>query len=265
MKILIQNLQKQSGLAMEMMQTYQPDVMLLQEINIRSENAGKNVTETHNTSRLGYGTAIYAYNNGGANEHQHHPYKISLVDSHRVDAPFPEFGGFIHKKTTIATALFKAAEYDNNNNDNDNGADGTSIRVELVSFHGYNGQPFKSVPKLVAHVDAVLSVLRPEGPAVFAGDFNTWTTTTTDGHLAAVKQRMEHHGFHLAYSWPYPHKGRKNSSENDELKLDHVFLRNVQLDDSLCFSSISDHLGALIDVSFHPTNDLVPMKRPHLN
>ena len=106
--------------------------------------------------------------------------------------------------------------------------------MQFVSFHGYNGQPFKSIEKLVAHVKAVIHVLSP-GPVVFAGDFNSWS----QGHLSAVKTILNEAGFHLAYSWPYP--GR-------DFPLDHAFIRGVSLKASAHFESVSDHLGAILQV-----------------
>lgn len=200
MKVLIQNLQKQSGLATDLIQQYEPDVMLAQEINISSEN-GEDF-EAHNTSKLGYGTAIYSRDET--------PTDIKLVDS-----PYAEFGGFIYKKTTIATVH----------------------GIQFVSFHGYNGSPFKSIKKLVAHVDAVVKVLT-EGPAVFAGDFNTWSKEFLD----AVTDVLEKKGFRLVFNWPYT--GR-------DFPLDHAFTRGVDIDEgkSTYFSSASDHNGALLQLA----------------
>jgi endonuclease/exonuclease/phosphatase (EEP) superfamily protein YafD len=195
MKVLVQNLQKRSALATELINEHDPDVMLAQEINLSSES---HAFQASNVSSLGYGTAISS--------------KDSVTDIKRVNAPSAEFGGFVHKKTTVATTKF----------------------VQVVSFHGYNGQPFKSIEKLVEHVRAVLSLLTP-GPAVFAGDFNTWS----QGHLDGVKALMEKYGFHLAYSWPYP--GR-------DYPLDHAFLRGMQLENSSHFKCASDHLGAILEL-----------------
>ena len=107
--------------------------------------------------------------------------------------------------------------------------------VQYVSFHGYNGQPFKSVQKLVAHIDAVLSAMTLTSPAVFAGDFNTWS----EEHLNAVKMRLQDAGFSLAYSWPYP--GR-------EFPLDHAFVRSFRLQGSSYFICASDHQGAILEL-----------------
>lgn len=89
-----------------------------------------------------------------------------------VESPLAEVVGFIHKKTIIAV----------------------NMGVEFVSFHGYNGQPMKNISKLVDHVDAVLTVLSPSGPVVFAGDFNTWT----QAHLDGVKVQLKNANFNLA-------------------------------------------------------------------
>lgn len=199
MKLLIQNLQKIPGLATDLIQQYEPDIMLAQEINISSENSEN--FEAHNTSKLGYGTAIYSRDE-------------TLTDIKLVDSPYAEFGGFIYKKTTIATAY----------------------GVQFVSFHGYNGTPFKSIKKLVAHVDAVLKVLT-EDPAVFAGDFNTWSKDFLD----VVTLVLEKRGFRLVFNWPYA--GR-------DFPLDHAFTRGVDIEDgnSTYFSCASDHNGAILQL-----------------
>ena len=130
----------------------------------------------------------------------------------KVQSPYSELGGFIRKKSSVATVK----------------------SIQFVSFHGYNGQPFKSKDKLVAHVDAVLAVLSP-GPALFAGDFNTWSQE----HLMAVKRSLEEVGFSLAYSWPYP--GR-------DYPLDHAFTRGLKMINSQHYSCESDHRGAILEL-----------------
>lgn len=198
--ILVQNLQKKPGLAGALAARHSPDVMLAQEINLFSEDAAM-FGDAHYTSRMGYGTAISC---------------SSAVPTHvrRVMSPVAELGGFIRKKTTVAQC-----------------AGG----VECVSFHGYNGTPLRDVQSLVAHVRAVIAVLGP-GPAIFAGDFNTWTAE----HLEAVRHELDTVGFELALSWPYP--GRDHP-------LDHVFLRGLKLLQSATLESAADHLGALIVVA----------------
>ena len=52
MKVLIQNLQKQSGLATDLIQQYEPDVMLAQEINISSENDASGVCRINKSSDI---------------------------------------------------------------------------------------------------------------------------------------------------------------------------------------------------------------------
>eukprot|EP00592_Proboscia_alata_P018640 CAMPEP_0194407682 /NCGR_PEP_ID=MMETSP0176-20130528/5671_1 /TAXON_ID=216777 /ORGANISM="Proboscia alata, Strain PI-D3" /LENGTH=313 /DNA_ID=CAMNT_0039207423 /DNA_START=166 /DNA_END=1107 /DNA_ORIENTATION=+ len=196
-RVLVQNLQKIPALATELMEEYKPDVMLAQEINFYSEtNLGG--FSVINISSMGYGTAIIS------NE--------QITDVNKVHAPHPDF--FFVKKTIIARTK----------------------NIQFVSFHGYNGQPFKNVDKLVDHVQAILSVLCP-GPTVFAGDFNTWS----QGHLDAVKGVMEENGFRHAYTWPYP--GRDSP-------LDHAFLRGVTLENSTHYESASDHFGAILDLSY---------------
>ncbi len=205
-KVLIQNLQKTSNLASDLLEDNDPDLMLAQEINLHSES-GQDDFSASNVSSLGYGTAIVAHKS----VRNKNP---TVTDVQRVDSPYAEFGGLIRKKTTIATVQ----------------------GIRFVSFHGYNGTPFRSIEKLVAHVDAVLSVLSPSGPAVFAGDFNTWT----EDHLEAVEKSLKRAGFRLVYSWPYP--GR-------DFPLDHAFIRGeLQVESSSHYSCASDHNGALLQL-----------------
>jgi endonuclease/exonuclease/phosphatase (EEP) superfamily protein YafD len=199
--VLIQNLQKIKGLATKLINEQNPDVMLAQEINLNSESDSD--FHTHNTSSLGFGTAIWS--------------KMPITNIKLVESPYAEFGGIIYKKTTIASTK----------------------GITFLSFHGYNGTPFKSVDKLVAHVQAVLLIMSTDnGPAVFAGDFNSWTQS----HLDAVKNLLEGAGFALKYSWPYP--GRT-------FPLDHAFVRGVTLIKSKHFPSASDHNGALLELELH--------------
>jgi len=195
MKVLIQNLQKKERLATELSEKYDPDVFLVQEINLSSETYP---FPANYVSSMGYGTAI------GSN--------FEFSDIKKIQSPYLEFGGFIRKKTTVATVK----------------------SVQFISFHGYNGQPFKNKEKLVAHVEAVLAVLSPS-PALFAGDFNTWS----QDHLMAVQESFEKAGFGLKYSWPYP--GR-------EQPLDHVFARGVNITKSESYCCRSDHRGAILEL-----------------
>lgn len=195
MKILIQNLQKRDCLASQLSEIYDPDVILVQEINLSSETS---LFPANNVSSMGYGTAIGS--------------RFELSNIRMVKSPCSEFGGFIFKKTTVATVK----------------------SVQFVSFHGYNGQPFKNKEKLVAHVEAVLLFISP-GPALFAGDFNTWT----EDHFMAVKECLEERGFDLAYSWPYP--GRSQP-------LDHAFTRGLKSSSSHNYSCESDHRGAILEL-----------------
>lgn len=217
MKILIQNLQKQPGLATSLLREYDPDVMLAQEINLRSENSAVNDLSFHlarNTSKFGYGTAIFS--------------KRKLENVKLVESPYAEFGmPMMRKKTIIASTTTLITQ---------------NTEITFISFHGYNGMPMKRIDKLVAHVSVVLeacvSSLSSSSPVVFAGDFNTWT----QDHLNAVKKLLEDYGFSLAYSWPYP--GRN-------FPLDHVFLRNLRLKNNSppsYFSCSSDHNGAIIEL-----------------
>jgi endonuclease/exonuclease/phosphatase (EEP) superfamily protein YafD len=200
MKVLIQNLQKKQALASQLIQEYEPDVMLAQEINLSSEDQPLcPYYQASNISFLGFGIAIYS--------------KTPITNIKTINSPFPEFGGFIRKMTTV----------------------GNSNGMQFVSFHGYNGIPFRrSKDKLVSHVKAVLNLLS-SGPAVFAGDFNTWSQEYLDSIVLA----LENEGFELVYSWPY--QGRK-------LPLDHVFLRNCKLLTSSFYSCSSDHFGALVEI-----------------
>lgn len=267
MKVLVQNLQKKSGLGTrELRGQYDPDVLLAQEINLRTEDRA--LFPAINVSSVGgFGTAIgLGVRQNGA----------TCTDVRQVSSPYAELGGFIRKKTTVATVALvvrkntgdicsnshrdgqlisnrgeeddcdNAGDNDNDNdNVNDNGNDiGT---VQLVSFHGYNGQPLQNISKLVAHVDAVLAVLPPpttnngDGgsdppiPVLFAGDFNTWT----QAHLDAVESRLGAAGFRRACSWPYP--GR-------ECALDHVFVRGMELEGAEFYRNESDHGGAFLEL-----------------
>jgi len=195
MKVLVQNLQKRGGLATRLFEEHGPDVMLLQEIHLPCE---PRAFPACHVSSLGYGTAIGS--------------ELEVADVKRMASPYAEFGGVIHKKTTVATVN----------------------SIQFVSFHGYNGQPFKNTAKLVAHVEAALSALSP-GPAVFAGDFNTWSRT----HLEAATSALERAGFRLAFSWPYP--GRDDP-------LDHAFLRGMELESSRSYACASDHRGAVLEL-----------------
>jgi endonuclease/exonuclease/phosphatase (EEP) superfamily protein YafD len=201
MKVVIQNLQKKKGLATRLIEEVDPDVFLAQEIHLSSEAvlANPRFASAHTTSRRGFGTAIIA--------------KEPLSDVQGVISPHAESGGFIVKKTTLARAG----------------------GVLFVSFHGYNGTPFRRVDKLCDHVAAVLERVPEDGPAVFGGDWNSWTPA----HLDAISLLLESRGFTLAYSWPYP--GR-------EVPLDHVFLRGLTLVSASHFRSGADHLGALLSV-----------------
>jgi endonuclease/exonuclease/phosphatase family metal-dependent hydrolase len=203
MKVVIQNLQKIPGLASQLVGQQNCDLMLVQEINYPSEEQTLR-TENYHVARYtsqwkGYGTAILA--------------SKELSNIKRVPSPHAETGGFIVKKTTVAT-------YEG---------------IQFVSFHGYNGQPFQNVSKLLDHVKAVVEVLEPESPAVWAGDFNTWT----QAHVEAVQQELERVGFQRAYSWPYP--GR-------DIPLDHAFTRGVKVKNSSDYGNESDHRGAVLEL-----------------
>ena len=84
------------------------------------------------------------------------------------------------------------------------------------------------------HVDAVVSTLESEGPAIFGGDFNTWTRT----HIDEVDKLMNMYGFDKVFSWQYP--GR-------QLPLDHVFTRDMKLIKASTYSNDSDHDGAALE------------------
>lgn len=198
MKVIVQNLQKRKGLGTHLVGQYDPDVFLSQEINRSSETAFKNTNSADNTSSMGYGTLIYG--------------KEKLSDIKRVDSPYYETGTFIKKKTTIATIS----------------------GIQFVSFHGYNGQPFKNISKLVAHVKAALEKSDPYLPVIFAGDFNTWSQK----HVDEVIEAMSRIGLTHAASWPYP--GR-------DLPLDHVFVRDVIISKQNAYKNESDHMGIILE------------------
>jgi endonuclease/exonuclease/phosphatase (EEP) superfamily protein YafD len=222
MKIVVQNLQKIPGLASQLVREHgEPDILLVQEISLSPEEETffqkKHYDGAHNTSRLGYGTAIYGRNGNSSSS-------SSLSNIRLLESPHAEVGGWIRKKTTVAS--YRCC----------NGGDEQDIMmVEVISFHGYNGQPFKNVTKLKDHVDAVLSVVEKTGPAIFAGDFNTWT----QNHVDVVEKQMALAGFHRAFSWLYP--GR-------EIPLDHVFIRSMTLQSTNDYGNESDHKGAVLEV-----------------
>lgn len=195
--IIVQNLQKKARLAGQLVEGHAPDVLLAQELNLKSE--ASNLFGAHHTSRMGFGTAIHCRAGG-------------ITNVRRVTSPVAELGGYIFKKTTVAECA----------------------GLQCVSFHGYNGTPFRDVRSLVSHVQAVLDVLG-SGPAIFAGDFNSWTAA----HLDAVSELLCAVGFHRAFSWPYP--GRDHP-------LDHAFLRGLTLLQSSTLETEADHLGAKLTV-----------------
>jgi len=199
-RVVIQNLQKQTQLASDLVAQYQPDILLAQEVNLSSESESFTEQAVAFTSRNGFGTAVYSADQN----------RLSSI--HRVESPHSETGGFIRKKTIIATTQIG------------------DHPVQFVSFHGYNGQPFKKVSFLVDHVRAVLEVIH-EDNAVFAGDFNTWSQS----HLNAIRVPLEEAGFRHALSWEYP---------------DHLFLKgSLTVTESNIFPSKSDHLGSLLTLS----------------
>jgi endonuclease/exonuclease/phosphatase (EEP) superfamily protein YafD len=207
MRIIVQNLQKQPSLATDLVKQFQPDMMLLQEINLYSEDNQPSFSAHFVSDKRGFGTAICSNTTIPTNVRH-------------VPSPHAELGGFIYKKTVVADCM----------------------GLQLVSFHGYNGQPSKNVQKLVDHVAAVLAVVDSTTtamPTIFAGDFNTWTQR----HLDAITTKLEEAGFYLAFSWPYP--GREQLTA-----LDHVFLRgdSIQLVNTRVFSSKSDHQGVLLEL-----------------
>lgn len=199
MNVLVQNLEKKPGLATQLVDRFQPDVVLAQEISCTTEAASFLQHSVHHTSSWGYGTAIYSRVG-------------NMTNVRRVLSPHSETGGFIHKKTIVADC---------------NG-------IEFVSFHGYNGQPFKNISGLLDHVNAVIAVLANDGPAVFAGDFNTWSSK----HLESISAPLASAGFELACSWPYP--GRI-------FPLDHVFVRQIHLKSFIVYQCESDHQGAQLE------------------
>jgi hypothetical protein len=244
LRIVVQNLQKQPHLATNIikMQEFKPDVLLGQEVNISTEDAQllvEGAAATNVSKRLGHGTAILYSKNNNVNDVDDDCH-YSLTNVRRVDSPHAETGGFIRKKTIIATLTSSTS--------GSSSTTGMSRSIQFVSFHGYNGQPFKKISYLVDHVQAVLDVLdnnNAEGgdaisnneAAVFAGDFNTWS----QAHLDAIQIPLQKAGFRLALSWPYP--GR-------DFALDHVFIRgggqSIQLQDWSIFQNTSDHQGALL-------------------
>jgi endonuclease/exonuclease/phosphatase (EEP) superfamily protein YafD len=208
MKIVVQNLQKRANLGGDLIVQYDPDVLLAQEINIRTEEESQFGLANY-LSKMGFGTAIYGKNS-------------QVTHVRHVKSPHAEIGGFVYKKTTVATCCCQNEGQ-------------TMFKIECVSFHGYNGQPRKVSSYLVDHVRAVLDVLDPVGPAVFAGDFNTWTQQ----YLDAVSSELQQAGFRLAHSWKYPGKS---------MSLDHVFVRELNIQNFSVFSNASDHDGTVFEI-----------------
>ena len=157
-----------------------------------------------------------------------------------MEAPHAEVGGAFCKKTIIGRLRVQLSMPPIATCKNSSSVEGDVHLIELVSFHGYNGQPFKKIEYLVDHVKAVLNVLDDDDgvrqAAIFAGDFNTWTNE----HLNAISVPLEQAGFTHALSWPYP--GR-------DFALDHVFVRNVLLMESRIFRNGSDHQGVLLKIA----------------
>lgn len=199
MKILVQNLQKRFHLGSDLIDREEPDVMLAQELFPWTERRD---FVTH-LAYFGCGTGLY-YAKG----------RDKVENPRQVDAPHAEVGGFVWKKTIVATIE----------------------GIDFVSMHAYNGFPFKSIAKLLDHVRAVIKVLSSSGPAVFAGDFNTWS----EEHLRAVQEVLGELGFRLVFSWTYP--SRPN------LTLDHVFVRDVHASAFSIVHSPSDHAGCLFRI-----------------
>jgi hypothetical protein len=136
-KIVVQNVYKLAHLASDLIIQHDPDIALIQEINLYSEDA-ENKFEATVSRYFGYGTAIYSKQPKALSEVRH------------VDSPHKEWL-VVTKMTTVALCC----------------------NIDFVSFHGYNGTPFRSLVKLMDHVQAVLDVLVPDRPCVFAGDFNS--------------------------------------------------------------------------------------------
>ena len=218
----MQNLQKRAGLGGELIEKYNPEILLAQEINLRSEDQGLFGPAASCVSKFGYGTSICGVTS-------------PLSHVRRVKAPHAETGGFVYKKTTIATICYCPDDAITTAAALDDGDWCHVMAIDCVSFHGYNGQPQKNVSNLVDHVRAVRAALNDTGPAILAGDFNTWTPQ----HLAAVSAELQKSGFLLAHSWKYPGK---------DIALDHVFVRELQVQRFSTFSNASDHHGAIFEV-----------------
>lgn len=204
-RVVVQNLQKTDGLASKLLEERPCAVMLAQEISALSEH----LPFVSHTSKRGYGTAIFVSK------------ELRLENVRKVQSPHAELGGFIVKKSIVASCVFP----------------GNATKIELISFHGYNGWPvFRDAAYLIDHVRAVLDVVTPNVPALFCGDFNSWTQE----HLDGVEKVMREKGFERIFSWPYP--GR-------DFPLDHAFGRMIKLDSSEIFESPADHRGADLRVT----------------
>ena len=154
---------------MDALNRFKPDVALFQEYwgayQLAAVESESYIGVSSTKKGFIYGTAIVT---GG-----------DLYDQHTVMSPHKEFLIGVQKATAIATVA----------------------GVQFASFHGYNGWPFKDPKKLYEHLIAVVLALK-EGPAVIAGDFNTWTKE----HLSTVSNVLGRYGFELMGSAKYDKK-----------------------------------------------------------
>ena len=117
---------------------------------------------------------------------------------------------------------------------------GTSKNLLTVNIHAIN---FVSSRKLEHMIHAGLKVISAhEGPAIFAGDFNTWS----EKKLKMMRRLMAKYSMKEV---TFANDGRMKAFGNT---LDHVFVRDLKIIKSTVFNKIegSDHKAMYIEAAF---------------
>ena len=163
MRFLTWNVEKRELLSWSLAaQTFgDVDVALFQEYNSLRANHAPNYEKFEAISFDSYGTAVFS---------RAKPISVKAVPSPHGDYRLKFWNGLVYKTAAVATF--------------ENG-------LTVVSFHGFNGTLQGRNPSmLVDHVTEVMKVI-PDGPCVFAGDFNTFT----EEHHKAVEAIMRENQF----------------------------------------------------------------------